>query len=404
MLDRLRISINDLDNSESENSSISEYLTLYCMCLIVGLLIGLYGFFQNQYLPSHTKWIACITYILPAYSLVGVVLRLRDAKATTIVSLSILLLTDSINSIYIFVKDGGISPQFVMEIILCLMWICWIAYFLKSKSGELYFPKYARKLYNFDGRLFIVFLGFCLALNLTMISYIKNLNFNMKTYQEIVGKSSQIRGFNNSQIKYWGCTIEGDVCNVYFIHNDKSVSLNAFYQNLARQYFPDELLYAVNAVAPDFIRSINTHNLALVFKIFYKDISDGRVFNISSKQINNLKDLEPQEALTPVEMQKIKESLLEILPSNMNKNTALVSLEWLNEINMIAVYEVDESKEKYIDVFDEFQAFSEEFSNLLKKKTEERNHTLLNMWKMEVALKFILRGSKTGYEETIQVF
>ncbi|MDE6480948.1 MAG: hypothetical protein K2L45_11855 [Muribaculaceae bacterium] len=401
MLDRLRIPISNLDNSESENSSLSEYLTLYCMCLIVGLLIGLYGFFQNQYLPSHTKWIASFTYILPAYSLVGVVLRFRDAKATTIVSLSILLLTDTTNSIYIFVKDGGISLQFVMEIILCLMWVCWIVYFIKSKSVELYFPKHARKINNFDGRFLIVFVGFCLALNLTMISYIKNLNFNMKAYQEIVGKSSQIRGFNDSQIKYWDCTIEGDVCNVYFIHNDKFISQNAFYQNLDRPYFSDELLYTVIAAAPDFIRSIIDHNLALVFNVFYKDISDRRVFNISYEQINNLKDLEPQEALTPVEMQKIRESLLEILPSKINKNITLVSLEWLNEINLIAVYEVDENREKYIDVFDDFKTQAEDFDNLLKKKIEESNQAVLFMWHKEVALKFILRGSKTGYEEAI---
>ncbi|MDE7421499.1 MAG: hypothetical protein K2N35_14980, partial [Muribaculaceae bacterium] len=116
------------------------------------------------------------------------------------------------------------------------------------------------------------------------------------------------------------------------------------------------------------------------------------------------KDLEPQEALTPVEMQKIRESLLEILPSKINKNITIVSLEWLNEINLIAVYEVDENREKYIDVFDDFKTQAEDFDNLLKKKIEESNQAVLFMWHKEVALKFILRGSKTGYEEAIQVF
>ncbi len=349
--------------------------------------------------------VACLTYILPAYSLVGVAFRFRNAVVTTRVALLVLILTDSINAIYIYVKDEGISLLFVMEIIICLMWVYWIVFFFKSKAVDLYFPNRARTIFDFDGRLLVAALGLCLILNSSMIDYIKRLNDNQKEYPEIVGKSSQIRSFNNSLIRYWGCTIEREeVCNVYFKLDDKSVTRKDFYQYLERPYFPDELLNAVDSEAPDFLRSVFDHNLALVFNVFYKDLADRRVFNIHSGMIDKLLDPESKEVLTPGKMKMIRESLLEILPPAINKNITLVSLERLNEINVIAVYEVDENKEKYVDAFKEFQTFSEEISDLLKKKTEENNHTLLKMRKMEVALKFILRGSNTGYEETIRVF
>ncbi len=284
------------------NTSFSSFFIVYCICLIFGLLFGFYGIIQNQFLPSHITWIVVFTYILPAYSLFGVAFRLRDAIATTLVSLAGLLLTDGINSIYVFVKYG-MSLIFVTKIIICMMWVFWIVYFVKSKSVELYYPKHSRKISDFDWRLFIVYAAFCLVLNSTKVTYISHLMFNMKEYQEIVGKSSQIRVFNDSQIKYWDCTIEGDVCNVYFSLEDKSLTQYAFFQNLERPYFSYELLCAVNSTAPEFIRSIINHNLALVFNVFYKDISDRRVFNISSDQIYHLIDPEPQEDLTPVEMQ-----------------------------------------------------------------------------------------------------
>ncbi len=405
MHNRYRKSKSNINNRRSEIFSIPEYFTLFCICLFVGILIGLYGYYQNKLLPSHIMLVACLTYILPAYSLVGVAFRFRNAVVTTRVALLVLLLTDSINAIYIYVKDEGISLLFVMEIIICLMWVYWIVFFFKSKAVDLYFPNRARTIFDFDGRLLVAALGLCLILNSSMIDYIKRLNDNQKEYPEIVGKSSQIRSFNNSLIRYWGCTIEREeVCNVYFKLDDKSVTRKDFYQYLERPYFPDELLNAVDSEAPDFLRSVFDHNLALVFNVFYKDLADRRVFNIHSGMIDKLLDPESKEVLTPGKMKMIRESLLEILPPAINKNITLVSLERLNEINVIAVYEVDENKEKYVDAFKEFQTFSEEISDLLKKKTEENNHTLLKMRKMEVALKFILRGSNTGYEETIRVF
>lgn len=392
----------DFKDENWEDPSVAGWLMLFCIWLIFEIVMGVWYVYLLPYANALTKAIGYTTFLLPTYALTGVLMRFKDAVATSLVSLVIFLLNSIVNLI-VFITVGEVSSAITVGVLGCMANICWIVYFCRSKLVSERFPKEERRIFAFDWLLIILSVTLCMIIT---ISTFGNLAFyksnSSEEYRETMEASKRLIGLNDHDVHFVDCTIDGRHCIVYFAADDSDVGKDAFEAMVTQSYFSDNLLFKMDKTAPEFIKSAIGDGLILVLNVFRKNVNDGVSFKITPLQIKNLEDPEPIPDLTAREMDEIGRDVVELVPPVRINGITMKSFEWLNEVTLALVFEVNEEKTPYINAYDDFKEYSEEVKDVLMMN---RMHPALDgLWTREMSIKFILRGSRTGYSKEIHMF
>lgn len=402
MLKKMIIPSKDFEEDDWEDPSVSGWLTLYCVWMIVEIVAGTWSIYQLPFAPVWAKGLGYVTYLLPFYSLMGVLMRFRNAVAVSLLSVMIFVLNSIVNFVVFLAINDIISAISVIVFGIGIN-VCWIVYFFRSHLVSVRFPKNHRHIFAFDWLLFIFFVGLSLLMNLSALGNLGNYSRNSsEEYKETMELSKEMKGLSDHGVYFVDCKIESNFCIVYFAAIDGSMSKTDFYKLVNQPYFSDMLLYKIDKVAPEFIKSAIGDGLTLVFNVFQRNVGDGRNFKIYPEQIRNLKGPEPLPDLTSEEMEDIMKDVEIMIPSPNIKNVSLKSTNWLNEVVLNVDFEVDEDNAKYMDVYDDFKVYSDEMKQMLMKN---RGKSSLNaLWRRGMTIIFVLKGSKTGYSQEITVF
>lgn len=402
MWKKMIVPARDFEEDDWEDPSVSGWLTLYCVWMIIEIVLGVWSIYQLPFAPGWTKGLGYTTYLLPFYSLIGVFMRFRNAVAVSLLSLMIFVLNSLLNVIVFLASKDVISAISVVVFGIGIN-VCWIFYFYMSHLVSARFPKYQRHIFAFDWILFIICGGISLLLNVSALGNLGNYSRNAsEEYKETMEQAKKMVGMSDHGVYFVDCKIDDNYCVVYFATEESNMSKNKFNALVNQPYFSDMLLYKIDNVAPEFIKSAIGDGLILVFNVFQSNVGDGKIFKIGPDQIRDLKGPEPLLDLTPGEREVIRRDVERMLPASGIKGVSLKSTEWINEMVVQVNFEVDEEKSQYLDVYDDFKAYSEEMKKMFMKN---RGDAILNaLWMREMSIKFVLRGSKTGYSREIAVF
>ncbi|MDE7408525.1 MAG: hypothetical protein K2N09_00725 [Muribaculaceae bacterium] len=392
----------NFEEDDWEDPSVSGWMTLYCVWMIIEIIIGTWGIYQLPFAPGWVKGLGYITYLLPLYSLICVLMRFRNAVGVSLLSLMIFVLNSIVNFI-VFLATKDIISAISVVILGIGLNVCWICYFLRSHLVAVRFPKCLRHIFAFDWLLFIFFVGLSLLMTLSTLSNLGNYRRNSsEEYKETIELANEMQGLSDHGVYFVDCKIDANFCVVYFAASDRNISKQDFDAMINQPYFADMLLYKIDNVAPKFIKSAIGDGLTLVFNVFQRNVGDGRIFKIYPEQIKNLKGPEPLPDLTPQEMEEIRVEIERMLPSSNIKNVSLKSSGWLNEVVLNINFEVDEDKTQYVNVYDDFRIYADEMKQMLMMN---RGKASLNaLWMRGMTIIFVLKGSKTGYSQEITVF
>lgn len=402
MLNKIIIRGRDFDDEKWEDPSLSGWLMLYCVWLLFAILTGVGSVFQLAYTPGWVKALGYSSYLLPAYSLVGVMMRFRDAVATSMVSLLLFTLNAVVNCIVMIA-----SKEFAMAALTAILGvgvnISWMVYFIKSHLIALRFPEDQRWVFVYDWILFVFSMAICLLLNLASIGNLGNYKADATDkYQYTLKAAQALIGLNDYDVHFVDCRIDKTNFIVYFSTDDQNISDKDFESLVNQQYFSDMLLFKMYNVAPDFVNSVIGHGLDLVCTVFRKNVGDGVSFKITPDQISGLEGPAPLPDLTAEEMEEIRNAVGSMIPSPEIKGVSMKSTEWLNEMVLLVNFEVDEDKTQYMDVYGDFEGYANEMKNMLINNRGQ--YVLASIWSRNMSIKFILKGSKTGYSKEIMVF
>lgn len=392
----------DFNDDDWEDPSVSGWLMLFCIWLLFEIVVGVWSVFQLPYTPGWAKGLGYVTYLLPAYSLIGLLMRFKDAVAASIVSLTLFIFTAIVN-IVIFIAVGDMTSTILTGVSGVAVNISWIVYLYRSKLVSVRFPKDERRLFAIDWILFLISVALCLLLNLSTLGNLGNYkNNSSEEYRETMEAARGLIGLNDQNLHFVDCAIDGKYCVVYFTADDRNISRNDFNDLVRKPYLSDNLLFKMDKIAPGFIKSAIGDGLILILNVFQHNVGDGVSFKITPDQIRNLKDPEPLPDLSVEEMDWIRKKIEGMIPSSNIKNVSLKSSEWINEIVLLVNFEADEDKAQYMDVYDDFKAYADEMRQMFMMNRGEP--ALDAIWRREMTIKFVLKGSKTGYSQEIQVF
>lgn len=392
----------DFNDDDWEDPSMSGWLTLYCVWLMFVIVMGLAAIWQMTYIPVYVKTIGYFSCLLPAYSLLGVMMRFRDTVATSIMSLLIFILNGAVQTA-VGLTGGATTSVLTIGILGLIVNICWMVYFLRSHLISVRFPRWERRIFAIDKILYVLSLAICLVLNFFALSNIPQHRLNASEYSETLRLAENLKGMHDHDVVYVDCSIEGNYCILYFTVDNPTTSRERFESFASQPYFSDALLFDVDKRSSEFVKSAIGDGLILVFKVFYDTVDDALVFKITPSQIATLKEPEPLPDLTPGEMEWIRNQIEAMVPSPKIGNVTIKSSEWLNEIVLVINFEVDEGKASYADVYDDFKEYSEEIKKMLMEK-QSKDVALNALWDREMIIKIVLKGSKTGYSREIPVF
>ena len=402
MWKKMIIPAKDFEDEDWEDPSVSGWMTLYCVWMIIEIVVGTWNIYQLPFAPVWAKGLGYITFLLPFYSLIGVLMRFRNAVAVSLLSLMIFVLNSIVNFVVFLVSKDIISAISVVVFGIGVN-VCWILYFFRSHLVAVRFPKHQRHIFAFDWLLFIFFAGLTLLMTLSTLGNLGNYSRNSsEEYKETLELAKKMNGMSDHGVYFVDCKIEADFCVVYFTAVDGKMSKTDFYKLVNQSYFADMLLYKIDKVAPEFIKSAVGDGLTLVFNVFQRNVGDGINFKIYPEQIRNLKGPEPLSDLIPQEMDDIRKEIEGMLPPSNIKDVSLKSSEWLNEVVLSIDFEVDEEKTPYMNVYDDFKIYAEEMRQMLMKN--RGNASLNALWRRGMTITFVLKGSKTGYSQKITVF
>lgn len=392
----------DFEEDDWEDPSVSGWMTLYCVWMIIEIVVGVWSIYQLPFAPGWAKGLGYITYLLPFYSLIGVLMRFRNAVAVSLLYLLIFVLNSIVNFVVFLVCKDIISAISVVVFGIGVN-VCWIFYFFRSHLVSVRFPKNKRHIFAFDWLLFVFFVGLALLMTLSTLGNLGNYSRNSsEEYKETMELAKKMEGMSDHGVYFVDCKIDANFCIVYFAAVEGNMSKSDFDAMVNQPYFSDMLLYKIDKVAPEFIKSAIGDGLTLVFNVFQRNVGDGRIFKIYPEQIRNLKGPEPLPDLTPQEMEEIRKEIERILPSSNIKNVSLKSSGWLNEVVLNIGFEVDEDKIQYMNVYEDFKVYADEMKQMLMKN--RGNASLDALWRRGMTIVFVLKGSKTGYSQEITVF
>ena len=392
----------DFDDDRWEDPSVAGWLMLFCIWLMVEIVAGVWGIFQMPYTPGWAKWLGYLCYILPAYSLTGLLMRFKDAVQASLVSIMLFIFSAIVNLV-VFIAVGNVASSILTGIFGVAVNITWIVYLCRSKLVSVRFPKEERRLFGIDWILFVFSVALSMLLNLSTLGNLANFRMNSsEEYRETLDASRGLIGLNDQDVHFVDCAINGKYCVVYFAADDESISDSDFNILVRRPYFSDNLLFQMNKISPEFIKSAIGDGLILQLNIFNKNVNDGMIFKITPDQIRNLKEPEPLPDLTEGEMSEIGKAVVEMLPSLKIEGVSLESCEWANEVVLSVIFKVDEDKTRYTTAYDAFKEYSEEVKDLLMHN--RMDPYLDAVWSRNMSIKFVLKGSKSGYTQSINVF
>lgn len=389
------------EEDDWEDPSMSGWMTLYCVWILLAVVMGAADIWQLPYTSVWMKSIGYFSCLLPIYSLVGVMLRFRNAVALSIMSLFIFI-CNNIASLISWVAGGADGWNVAVVVAVLAVNTCWIAYFFRSHLVAVRFPKQYRRVYAFDWILFVLSAVISLMLIFSVLGNCGNYRRSSTDYKETLELSERLRGMHDYGIGYVDCKINDPYCILYFTEIERDMSRGRFDSIVSQPYFSDMLLFDVNKASPEFVKSAIGDGLILVFNVFFNTVNDGHVFKIDSSQIANIKETEPIPDLTPEEMEEIRKQVEDLIPSPEIGHVRLKSSEWLNEIVLEVDFEVDESNASFAGVYDAFKAYADEVNGMLMKNTAA--YPLAELWRRQMSVKFVLTGSKTRYSKDIMVF
>ena len=305
MLKNIIVPAKDFKEDDWEDPSVSGWLMLYCIWVILEIILGVWSVSQLPFAPAWAKGMGYITYMLPFYSLVGVLMRFRNAVAVSLLSLMIFLLNSIVNFIvFLVIKD--IASAISVLVLGIGINSCWILYFFKSHIVAVRFPKDQRHIFVFDWLLFIFFVGLSFILTISSLGNLRNYSRNSsEENKETMEFAKKMKGLSDHGVYFVDCKIDDNFCIVYFATIDKDMSPTKFDALVNQPYFSDMLLYKIDNVAPEFIKSAIGDGLILVFDVFQNNAGDGKKFKIGPDQIRDLNGPEPLLDLTPGEMEVI---------------------------------------------------------------------------------------------------
>ena len=402
MWKKMIIPAKDFEDEDWEDPSVSGWMTLYCVWMIIEIVVGTWSIYQLPFAPGWVKGLGYITFLLPFYSVIGVLLRFRNAVAVSLLSLMIFVLNSLVNFVVFLASKDVVSAISVAGFGIGIN-VCWIIYFFRSHLVSVRFPKYRRHIFAFDWLLFMFFVGLTLLMTLSTLGNLGNYFRNSsEEYKETLELAKKMKGMSDHGVYFVDCQIDANFCVVYFAPTEGNMSKSDFNAMINQPYFADMLLYKIDKVAPDFIKSAIGDGLTLVFNVFQSNVGDGRNFKIYPEQIRNLKGPEPLPDLTPLEMDEIRKEIERMLPSSNIKNVSLKSSSWLNEVVLNIDFEVDEENTQYMKVYDDFTIYAEEMKQMLMEN--RGNASLDALWRRGMTIQFVLKASKTGYSQEITVF
>ncbi len=402
MSKNIMVSGRDFNDENWKDTSVSGWLMIYCVWLLFAIIAGVESIFHLAYAPGWAKVLGYASYLLPLYSLVGVMMRFRDAVATSMVSLLLVILTGTVNCMVMIA-----SKEFAFAALTGTLGVGvnlgWMVYFIKSHQVALRFPEDQRWVFVYDWILFVFSMAICLFLNLASLSGMENYKINASDkYQDTLKAAQTLVGLNDYDLHFVDCRIDKNNFIVYFSTDDENISDEDFESLVNQQYFSDMLLYKMYNVAPHFVKSVRDHGLRLVCIVFRKNVGDGVSFKITHDQFTGLEGPAPLPDLTEEEMEEIRKEVENLIPSQELKGVSMKSTEWLNEMVLLVNFEVDEDKTQYMDAYRDFEVYAEEVKNHLIKN---RGYYVLDaIWSRNMSIKFVLKGSKTGYSKDIMVF
>lgn len=402
MLKNIIVRGRDFDDENWEDPTLSGWLMLYCVWLLFAIVMGVASVFQLPYAPGWAKALGYSTYLLPVYSLVGVMMRFRDAVATSIVSLLLFILT-SIANFVVLIASNEVAAAVWTAVLGVGVNVCWMVYFLKSHLVAVRFPKEERRVFVADWFLFVFSIGIGLLLNLSALGNLENYKINSSDeYQETMLAAKGLMDVNEHDIHFVDCRIDKKYCIVYFAADDGNISEEKFDSIVRQPYFSDMLLFNMDKKAPGFVKSAIGDGLVLVLSVFRKTVNDGVTFKITPDQILNLEDPEPLPDFTEEELDHISKTVGSMIPSSNIRWVSMKSTEWLNEVVLLVNFEVDEDKTQYVDAYGDFKEYADEMKKMLMMN---RGQSVLDaIWTRNMSIKFVLKGSKTGYTQEIIVF
>lgn len=206
----------DFDDDRWEDPSVTGWLMLYCVWLMFEIVIGVWSVFQLPYVPEWAKTLGYLPYLLPAYSLLAVFLRFRDAVAASLVSLSIFIFSGIVNLI-VFLTVDNITSAITVGLLGISVSFIWIVYFSRSKLVRVRFPKEERRLFAIDWILFILSIALCMILNLSTLGNLGNYkNNSSEEYRETIEAAKGLIGFNDRELHYVDCAIDGKYCSLFY--------------------------------------------------------------------------------------------------------------------------------------------------------------------------------------------
>lgn len=413
-LDKMRVEPIPFEDDRWEDPSVSGWLTFFIVCAVFGLLFSLGGIWQMGVYPLWLRGVFALPSLITIYSVLSIVLRLRDAVFITICNL---IFGIGMNLIMIICNlIVGHPENYLINITPVVVGVAWVLYFMKSDLVSVRFPREQRRIFVIDWILVIftglIFLGYSvLNVSSALAGGINTLGgkdrteiqnfvnrYNRAGYQEIDGTSYQAMLDGN-----------GDVVNVIVVlagatGDERKSGLHEIAETpdfehrfkMAMMEKQTELMdfAEVNGLTVRWLFSVNRPGDGLSVTMLPGEVKDLRreLLNKREVAVQSIRDLEKNS------VELVSALQLEDTPAGVSLKGVKVS-----ETAVICQFEFDENKggySNYEEAIDNFRSLRMEA--LLDKKLNLHPY-IINLAMSGFGLKFEFSGSRSRYTKDYEI-
>lgn len=402
-MERMRIVGKRFEDDGWEDPSLGGWMLLYVICQVFSIIMSIRMITQLAGISSIVAWILALMIVLPVYSVVALIFRLRNAVFLSVSTL-IMALASNITGLVTSGVSGQLSQTGAYFIGSIVVGIAWLIYFLKSRHVSVRFPKQKRKIYRFDAFTLLVSGGTTLIACIFMIlgsGKPQVNNFDSQESQKIITNIPQLRTLKTSGFELadlLGTDKEWIALMRYRKPGESDQEMKACFSDFD---FRAHIRSSLTDRAPLFMQAVAEDGADFRVVVFLHKPGDGMEFVFSNEEIREMLKMGPAN---PVTIAKFSDeelgriiSEVEALWPKITSDAINFEDKKLNEGILTYTYIVDESKSSVAEEDDYFGGYVADCCNTLVTLAEHGNETCRRFSKADVEIRVILKGSRSGF-------
>lgn len=394
-----------------EDPSLGGWMLLYVISQVIAIILSVWlltYYCQEEDgteggISSVVVGILSINIVFPIYSIIAIILRLRNAVFLSVSTLIMTLATNIIGLV-----SSGVSGQFSQNgaffIGSIAVGIVWLIYFLESRHVSVRFPKEERKIYWFDALALLASGGTTLIACILMIlgsGKTQDHYIDSPEAKKIVANLPQLRALKSSRFELEDLLASDREWIAVMKFSEPGESDSKMMKRLADFGFRSRIRNLLTDEAPLFMQAVAEDGADFRAVVFLHKPGDGMEYVFPNEEIREMLKMGPANArsgakYTDEELNRIIDEVETLWP-RFSSDAIILETKNLNEGILTYTYIVDESKSSVAEVDDYFGGYVGNCCKTLVTLAEHGNETCRRFSKADVEIRMILKGSRTRF-------